>query len=100
MPLYGGPLPAVHEGADSEAVARLLGHAVAIPEDGLVEAIEEGREGGNILTYVTPATDADDQSLRDIWAALTGDDLGPGEVARVGVAGCEDTIAVSLGRPA
>jgi|GEM_PF-5890360 len=95
MPLYHGPLPAVDEGADSEAVAQLLNHAVSIPEDGLAEAIEEGREGGNLFTDLTPATVADDQSLRDTWAALTGDELGPGEVARVGVAGREDTTAVS-----
>lgn len=97
LPLYAGPLPAVKSGSESEALALLLNDAVQ-GEQGreIADAIEQRREGGDVIVYVTPAKDAlDDRQLRADWAQKTGETVELGAVARVGMMGRSDTLAVS-----
>ena len=96
VPLYAGPLFEARAGAETESLAMLLNHAVELPADGIAEAIEQGREGGNMIVDVlVPESDDDDRALREEWAARTGERLDPGAVARVGTAVRDATLAVS-----
>jgi hypothetical protein len=93
VPLYGGPL--LEAKGATEPLATLLNHAIDQPTSGLAEAIESGREGSDPIVYVSPAGDEnDDGALRAAWAARTGEQLGPGSVARVGQMGFTEPLAI------
>jgi hypothetical protein len=96
LPLYEAPLLQVEEGGETEALASLLNHAVVNqPENGLAEAIRDGSEGSDPITYVSPAAAGDDLALRKAWAQKTGEILEPGSIALVGVMGRDDKLPVS-----
>lgn len=97
LPLHAGPLPGVQSGSESEALALLLNDAVQNEQGrAIIAAIEQGREGGDVIAYVTPATDeSDDVQLRSEWSRKAGETLQAGAVARVGMMGRGDTLAVS-----
>jgi hypothetical protein len=81
---------------EGEAVARLLNHAVDLPNADFAAAIQDRREASDPVSYVTPPTNQEeDRILRRTWAERTGEELNDGEVAQVGQAGTEETIPVS-----
>jgi hypothetical protein len=78
-------------------LATLLNHAIVNqPENDLAAAIMARREGSDPIAYVSPPNDEeDDRALRAAWAELAGESLPAGGVARVGMAGRDDTIPIS-----
>ena len=79
LPLHAGPLPAVKSGSESEALALLLNDAVQ-DEKGrdIAAAIEQGREGGDVMVDVTPAEDESrDRQLCADWAQKSGETVDP-----------------------
>ena len=94
VPLYAGPLLEVKGEAD--ALAELINHGVELTSLGLAAAIEGKREAGDQIVYVSPPANADeDRTLREAWARRSGERCGAGEVARVGMMGREEPLAVS-----
>ena len=94
VPLFGGPLLEVS--GEGDAVAQLLNHAIAGTVADLSTAIETETEGSDEISYVLRAADpADDSELRKAWLLRTGEDRGPGEIARVGQAGTTITTPMS-----
>ena len=97
LPLHSGPLPEVKRNSPEEPVALLLNQAIAgEPGRDFAGAIREGRAASDVVSYVEPAGDPDeDRALRAAWEEKTGESLPAGAVAAVGMMGRADKMPVS-----